>query len=114
MSKKFNNVAKGFGVGFKSVYYARVHCPVCKEKIFANALMCPNCKTYFTKTPYDKRIQWQDAAMKIIFAISAAIGISICLSDLQILLGILIGFVSYGLGYIVVQKIQSFKNFHYK
>ena len=102
----------GFNKGFNSVYYAKVHCPVCKETIFANALVCPNCKTDFTKPPYNKIKDWQSSAMKIVLIISAIIGIMICLSGAPILLGIIIGFGLYGGGYVVVQKIQSFKNFN--
>ncbi|MCB0537151.1 MAG: hypothetical protein KDE33_06440 [Bacteroidetes bacterium] len=100
--------------GFGSVYYAKVHCPVCKEEIFANALACPKCKTDFTQPPYNKRTNWQNTAMKIVLVISAVIGTSICFSDAPVILGIIVGLALYGGGYVIVQKIQSFKNYHHK
>ncbi|MEI8270506.1 MAG: hypothetical protein WCG45_03990 [bacterium] len=101
-----------FNKGFNSVYYAKVHCPVCKEKIFANSLKCPNCLTDFTKPPYNKHTSWQSGAMKIVLIISAFIGIAICFSGAPILLGIFVGLALYGGGYVAVQKIQSFRNFN--
>jgi hypothetical protein len=85
MFEDFNKINSGFKKGFSSVYYAKVRCPVCKEEIFANALACPNCKTDFTKEPYNKRTTWQGGAMKIVLIISALVGISICLSDTPII-----------------------------
>lgn len=113
MFKNFN-INKGLKTGFNSVYYAKVHCPICKEEIYANALTCPFCKTDFTKAPFNKQASWQDGAMKIILIIAAIIGILICISGAPILLGIITGLALYGLGYIVVQKIQSFRNYHHK
>ena len=55
--KGINTVNRVFEKGFKPVYYAKVHYPVCKEEMYANALMCPNCKTDFTKSPFNKRIE---------------------------------------------------------
>lgn len=114
MSEDFNKINQGIKNGLASVYFAKVRCPVCKERIFANALACPNCKTDFTKPPYDKRISWQTEAMKIILIISLIVGVSICLTDAPVFLGIFIGLALYGFGYIVVQKIQSFKNYHHR
>lgn len=114
MFEDFNKINSGFKKGFSSVYYAKVRCPVCKEEIFANALACPNCKTDFTKEPYNKRTTWQSGAMKIVLIISALVGLSICLSDAPVILGIIVGLALYGGGYVIVQKIQSFKNYHHK
>jgi len=114
MLKGFNKINSGFKMGFRSVYYAKVHCPVCKEEIFANALTCPNCKTDFSQPPYNKRTSWQNAAMKIVLVISAVIGTSICFSDASVVLGIIVGLALYGGSYIIVQKIQSFINYHHK
>jgi len=112
--EEFNKINSGFKKGFNAVYYAKVRCPVCKEEIFANALTCPYCKTDFKNAQFKKRTNWQKGAMKIVLIISAIIGTSICLSDAPVILGILVGFALYGAGYFVVQKIQSFKNYHHK
>jgi len=114
MFKGINTINKGFEKGFKSVYHAKVRCPVCKEEIFANALMCPYCKTNFTIPPYKTRLAWQKSALRIVLAISIIIGLSISLSEAPILLGIFVGLVLYGLGYVIIQKIQSFINYHNK
>jgi hypothetical protein len=114
MAKGFHNVGNGFKKGFDSVYYAKVSCPVCKEKIYANALMCPNCKTDFKKSPYNKMKTWQNTAMKIVLILALLISFSICLSGAPIIIGIIIGFALYGGGYVIVQKVQSFKNYHEK
>lgn len=114
MFQNLNKVNNGFKKGFESVYYAKVHCPVCKEEIFANALICPFCKTDFTQPPYSKDKNWQKTATKVLLGFSGIIGLSICLSGTPIVLGIIVGFVLYGGGYIVIQKIQSFKNYHHK
>jgi hypothetical protein len=111
MPRDFN---KTFKKGFNAVYYAKVRCPVCKEEIYANALKCPYCKTDFKKHPHNKRIKWQNAAMKIVAVVAFTIGISICFLDVPIIIGVVVGLAVYGLGYMVVQKIQSFKNYHYK
>jgi hypothetical protein len=111
MSGNFN---KTFKKGFNSVYYVKVRCPVCKEEIYANALKCPYCKTDFKSHPYNKRIKWQNTAMKIVLVIAVAIGISICFLDVPIIIGIITGLVIYGLGYVIVQKIQSFRNYFHK
>jgi len=110
----FNKTNSLFNKGLNSVYYAKVHCPVCKEKIFANALLCPNCKADFTKHPYNGKTSWQIAAMKIVLVISAVIGTSICFSKAPVIVGIGVGFVLYGGGYVIVQKIQSVINYHHK
>jgi len=107
----FNN---GLRKGYNSVYHYKVHCPVCKEHIYANALTCPYCKTDFTKAPYNKRNNWQNRALKITLLISIFIGIIVCLLGVPVLLGILIGLILYGAGYNLIQRIQSFKNFHHK
>lgn len=114
MFKGLNTVNKGFEKGFKSVYHAKVHCPVCKEEMYANALMCPNCKTDFTNPPYNRRLEWQKTAIKIVLVISIMIGIAICLSEAPAILGIFVGLALYGFGYVIIQKIQSFKNYHHK
>jgi hypothetical protein len=114
MFKGLNTVNKGFQEGFKSVYYAKVHCPVCKEEIFANALMCPNCKTDFTMPPYNKRLDWQKTALKIVLVISIIIGLAISFSEAPVLLGIIVGLALYGLSYVIIQKVQSFINYHNK
>lgn len=114
MFSGFNKVSSGFKKGFSSLYYAKVHCPVCKEEIYANALVCPNCKSDFTQPPFNSRTSWQRGVMKIVLVISAVIGTSICFSDAPVILGILIGLALYGGGYVIVQKIQSFKNYHNK
>ena len=114
MFKGITTVNRGFEKGFKSVYYAKVHCPVCKEEMYANALRCPNCKTDFTKPPFNKRIEWQNTAMKIVLVFSLIIGIAICFSEAPVVLGIIVGLSLYGLGNVAVQKIQSFKNYHHK
>src|SRR5215216_5747669 len=114
MLEDFNKLNQGFKKSFGSVYYAKVHCPVCKEKIFANALVCPSCSTDFRKPPYNKRLNWQSGAMKIVLVISALVGITIYSTDAPMILGIIIGLISYGFGYVIVQKIQSFKNYHHR
>lgn len=112
MFKGFNTVNKGFVKGFKSVYYAKVRCPVCKEEIFANALRCSYCRTDFTRPPYNTRLAWQKTALKIVLAISVIIGLTISFSEAPLLLGIIVCLVLYGLGYVLIQKIQSFINYH--
>jgi len=114
MFKGLNTVNKGFEKGFKSVYYAKVHCPVCKEEVFANALMCPNCKTDFAMPPYNKRLDWQKTALKIVLVISIIIGLAISFSEAPVLLGIIVGLALYGLSYVIIQKVQSFINYHNK
>lgn len=100
--------------GFNSVYYPKVHCPVCKEDIYANAMICPYCKTDFTQIRYSNRTNWQSGAMKIVLIISFFVALSICLSSVPIIIGLILGLAFYGLGYVAVQKIQSFKNYHQK
>jgi hypothetical protein len=102
---------KSFRKGFSSIYQVRIHCPVCKERIYANALKCPYCKTNFKTDPYRKRLRWQNSAMKIVLFISVIAGVSVCLSHTPIIIGILTGLIVYGLGYLIVQKIQSLRNF---
>ena len=115
MFKGLNNASSGLKKGFDSVYHAKVRCPVCKEVIYANALVCPKCQTDFRKAPYNKIKSWQNIAMKIVLVLSLLIAISICFSGgISIILGIIIGFFLYGLGYVIVQKIQNFKNYHQK
>ena len=114
MFKGYNNINKGFEKGFKSVYHAKVRCPVCKEEIFANALMCPYCKTDFRSSPYKTRLAWQKTAFRIVLAVSILIGLVISLSEAPVLLGIFVGLVFYGLCYVIIQKIQSFINYHNK
>ena len=111
MSKIFN---KAFKHGFNSIYYAKVHCPICKEEIYAKALKCPYCKTDFKSLPYNKRVMWQKRAMKIVLVIAVIFTIAICSFGIPIIIGIIVAFVIYGLGYIVVHKIQSFRNFFHK
>ena len=103
-----------FKKGFSLVYHAKVHCPICKEEMYANALICPNCKTDFTKAPYNSRTNWQNGALRIILFISIIICLLICFSGVPIILGIILGFFLYGCGYILIQKIQNFKNYHHK
>lgn len=103
----------GFKTGFNSVYYAKIHCPVCKEQIFANALICPNCQTDFTKNPYKTRTRWQTTGMKVVLVISIIVCVLICISA-PVVVGLLAGFGLYGAGYVLVQKIQSFRNYHHK
>lgn len=114
MFKGYNTINKGFEKGFKSVYHAKVRCPVCKEEIYANALMCPNCKTDFKRAPYTTRLAWQKTALKIVLAFSILIVLAISLSEAPVILGIIVGLVFYGLGYVIIQKIQSFINYHNK
>jgi hypothetical protein len=114
MFKGYNTINKGFEKGFKSVYHAKVRCPVCKEEIFANALMCPFCKTDFKSAPYSTRIAWQKTALKIVLAFSILIALAISFSEAPVLVGIFVGLVFYGLGYVIIQKIQSFINYHNK
>jgi ribosomal protein L37AE/L43A len=114
MFKGLHTVSKGFEKSFNSVYHAKVRCPVCKEEIYANALMCPNCKTDFKRDPYTTRLAWQKTALKIVLAFSILIALAISLSEAPVLLGIIVGLVFYGLGYIIIQKIQSFINYHNK
>jgi len=103
-----------FKRGFNSVYFPRVHCPVCKEEIYANALVCPKCKTDFTQPPYYRRTNWQKIPMRIILIFAVLIAISISLSGVPIILGVIIGFVLYGIGYLILIKIQSWKNYFHK
>jgi hypothetical protein len=114
MFKGYNTINKGFEKGFKSVYHAKVLCPVCKEEIYANALMCPFCKTDFKSAPYSTRIAWQKTALKIVLAFSILIALAISFSEAPVLVGIFVGLVFYGLGYVIIQKIQSFINYHKK
>ncbi|MBK8807213.1 MAG: hypothetical protein IPO21_11440 [Bacteroidales bacterium] len=114
MFKGLNTVGKGFEKSFNSVYHAKVRCPVCKEEIYANALMCPNCKTDFKRAPYTTRLAWQKTALKIVLAFSILIALAISLSEAPVLLGIIVGLLFYGLGYVIIQKIQSFINYHNK
>ncbi|MEZ7953719.1 MAG: hypothetical protein QMB82_00950 [Bacteroidales bacterium] len=114
MFKGYNAINKGFEKGFKSVYHAKVRCPICKEEIFANALMCPYCKTDFSSPPYKRRLAWQKTALIIVLAISILIGLAISLSEAPVLLGIIVGLMLYGFGYATIQKIQSFINYHKK
>lgn len=114
MFKGFSTVSKGFEKSFNSVYHAKVRCPVCKEEIFAKALMCPYCKTDFKSAPYTTRIAWQKTAIKIVLAFSILITLAISFSEAPVLVGILVGLVFYGLGYVIIQKIQSFINYHKK
>jgi ribosomal protein L37AE/L43A len=114
MYQNLNKVINFYKKSLQSVYYAKVHCPVCKEEVFANALICPFCKTDFTQAPYSIVKNWQKTATKVLLVFSGIIIISICLSGTPIFLGILVGFVLYGGGYIVIQKIQSFKNYYHK
>jgi ribosomal protein L37AE/L43A len=114
MFKGLHTVSKGFEKSFNSVYHAKVRCPVCKEEIYANALMCPNCKTDFKRAPYTTRLAWQKKALKIVLAFSILIALAISLSEAPVLLGIIVGLVFYGLGYVIIQKIQSFINYHNK
>lgn len=107
-------MANYFNKGFNLVYYSKVHCPVCKEEIYANAVVCPNCKTDFTQSRYRNRNEWQKGAMKIVLIISFMIGLAIYLGEAPIVLCFLAGFATYGFGLIIVQKIQSFQNYHYK
>ena len=103
-----------FHKGFNSVYYPRVHCPVCKEEIYSNALICPNCRTDFTQSHNSRRTDWQSGAMKIVLLISCIVALSICFTKAPVILGLIAGLALYGFGYAVVQKIQSFKNYHHK
>lgn len=114
MAKGFNSVNKGFKKGFQSVYYAKARCPACKEEIYANALVCPYCNTDFKKPPFNTRTKWQSIALKIFFIIALALGIGLSLGGVQIILAILLALATYSAGYIAVQKIQSFKNYHHK
>lgn len=114
MFKGLNTVGKGFEKSFNSVYHAKVRCPVCKEEIYANALMCPFCKTDFKSAPYTTRIKWQKTALKIVLAFSILIALAISFSEAPVLVGVFVGLVFYGLGYVIIQKIQSFINYHKK
>ncbi|HMK24646.1 MAG TPA: hypothetical protein VK483_01355 [Chitinophagaceae bacterium] len=114
MFNDLNKINKGFKKGFKSVYYAKVRCPVCKEVIYANALKCPYCTTDLTKGIYKSRTKWQGGAMRILLMFSILIGVIICLSGAPVVVGILAILVLYGAGNIVIQKIQSFRNYHNK
>lgn len=114
MFKGLNTVGKGFEKSFNSVYHAKVRCPVCKEEIYANALMCPFCKTDFKSAPYTTRNAWQKTALGVVLVISIITGLSISLSEAPVLLGIIVGLVLYGVGYVIIQKIQSFMNYHKK
>ena len=114
MFKGLNTVGKGFEKSFNSVYHAKVRCPICKEEMYANALMCPNCKTDFKRAPYTTRLAWQKTALKIVLAFSILIALAISFSEAPVLVGIFIGLVFYGLGYLIIQKIQSFINYHNK
>lgn len=114
MFKGLKTVGKEFEKSFNSVYHTKVRCPVCKEEIYANALMCPFCKTDFKSAPYTTRIAWQKTTLKIVLAFSILIALAISLSEAPVLLGIIVGLVFYGLGYIIIQKIQSFINYHNK
>lgn len=110
----FNKVNNGFQKGFNAVYYAKVRCPLCKEKIHANTLTCPYCKTNFKEAPYNKRTKWQSIAMKIAFLISTVIGVLICLNNAPILLGIVVGLALFGCSYVLIQKIQSVLNYFHR
>lgn len=114
MYKGLHTVSKGFEKSFNSVYHAKVRCPVCKEEIYANALMCPFCKTDFKSAPYTTRIAWQKTALKIVLAFSILIALAISFSEAPVLVGIFVGLLFYGLGYVIIQKIQSFINYHNK
>jgi len=114
MHEGVNSFSKGYKKSFQSLYYPKVHCPVCKEVIYAKALKCPNCKTDFTVLPYTNRISWQRYAMKVVLVISLLIGLAIAFSNAPLLLGVVIGLALYGLGYVIIQKIQSFINYNNK
>ena len=112
MFKGFNSINSGFKKGFDLVYHSKVHCPVCKEIIYANALMCPNCKTNFQKPPYNKTKEWQKIPLRITLFVSIFIGLAVCSSNAPVILGLIIGLIVYGIGYVLIHKIQSFKNYH--
>lgn len=114
MFRNLTKVNNGFIKGFESIYYAKVHCPLCKEEIFANALICPFCKTNFTQPPYNKDKNWQKLTTKVLLLCCGVIGLSLYLIGTPIVLAIIVGFVLYGGGFNLIQKIQSIKNYHRK
>lgn len=103
-----------FKSGFDAVYYARVHCPVCKERIYANAQVCPKCKTDLMVPNLQVGKKWQKEGLRIVLVFSIIIGLLICFTDAPLMLGIISGLLVYALGYAIVQKIQSVKNYFHK
>ena len=107
-------MGKNFETGYNSGFFIKVRCPVCKEKIYANAMTCPFCKTDFRNIPYAKMTRWQNSAMIILIILSCIVAFSIYMNDGPIILGIIFGFLFFGLGYIIIQKIQSVKNYFHR
>lgn len=107
-------VTRGFIKWFNAFYYVRVHCPLCKEKILAKASKCPYCKTNFRLGSYRKRLEWQYKAKIALFTLSLCVGFVIGLTGAGFLSTPFIIIGLYSIGFVVIQKIQSFKNFHYK
>ena len=100
-----------FQKGFNALYNAKVKCPECKFEIPANANICPHCLTDLRNGNYDHLNRWQGKAYKIFFLLAALITISLFFNtDFPIFLNIIIGLAIFGLGRIVITKIQSFIN----
>lgn len=103
-----------FKKGFNSVYNTKVKCPECKLEIPANANICPYCRTDLRSANYDNLNRWQGTAYKVVFLIAALVTISLFFnSDFPALLNIVIGLALFGLGKVVILKIQSFINKHH-
>lgn len=99
---------------FNAVYYVKVHCPLCKEKILAKAVKCPHCKTNFNVGSYQKRLVWQENVKKGLGLLSFGAGLVIGLSGVGLIAAPFVAVLIYGVGYFLIHKVQSIKNFHYK
>jgi len=99
-----------FKSAFNTIYNVRIKCPLCKEEILAHANKCPFCHANLTSASFIKNNMWQNKARIILIIIIGLIIFTMLLNEVNFIFCLLVGLISYGLGYYVILKIQSLIN----
>jgi hypothetical protein len=99
-----------FNSAFNTIYRVRIICPSCKEKIHAHAKKCPFCLTDLTSIVYSKATKWQEKANSFLLFIVGLIVLLMVISAVNFFVSVILGLILYGLGYIIILKIQSIVN----
>lgn len=102
---------RNFNKGFRAVVFPYIYCYRCKEKYNAYAKKCPNCHTVLTSRYYSKIKRWQNKANNVLLVLCGLLLVGVVASGVPFVIGLLLAFALYGLGLIVIHKIQSIINY---